>query len=55
MYVYPVFELDHTVPLPPTSEVEQLWKHCDPLMPPEGRAHVEFAYIVLSEEQLENV
>lgn len=23
MYVYPVFELDQTVPLPPTSEVEQ--------------------------------
>ena len=22
MYVYPVFELDHTVPLPPISDVE---------------------------------
>lgn len=22
MYVYPVFELDHAVPLPPTSDVE---------------------------------
>ena len=43
MYVYSVFELDHTVPFPPTSDVEHAWKHCDPLMPLEGSAHVESA------------
>ena len=40
-YVYSVLLLAHTVPLPPAGDVEQLQKHCDPLMPLEGSAHVE--------------
>lgn len=42
-YVYSVLLLAHTVPLPPAGDVEQLQKHCDPLMPLEGSAHVESA------------
>ena len=39
-YVQAVLLLAHTVPLPLTNDVEHGWKHCDPVRPFKGSAHV---------------
>lgn len=42
-YVYAVLLLAHAVPLSPTSDMDHEWKHCEPVIPLEGSAHVESA------------